>query len=163
VTCRPPLSIGSAAITARDGAPTTGFYVLWYATDNPVLFAKMQQTGMPVAFLPRSDCTVEAGPVTCNLNWAIRGAGLRASCTQSAPSRRPPRPPSALSWYHDGPFGDLRITFHNEMRPVSTAAVTADFTRNEVLQPMLVSPAVITGVPSPYLRGTWTSELEYLN
>ena len=72
------VTIGSAVVTHRDGEqlPTQQQYILWYGTDNPVLFAKLQQTGLPVSFLPGSSGTASSDEGVTTIDWAIRGAGL---------------------------------------------------------------------------------------
>lgn len=151
----------SAAITGRDGVPEPDFYLLSYTTNNPVMFAKLQRTGLPVHFAPDSEVTVEAGETTSTLTFTVRGA-LDYDLTAVTDEPDGQVSPSIGTWYYDGPDGDIRISYQNETPPSSTAAITADFTR---VQPM-ASMATTTLTPvngfAFYIRGGWFSETEYL-
>jgi hypothetical protein len=157
------VTIGSAVVTSRDGQPLPASqqqYVVWYGTDNPVLFAKLQQTGLPVSFLHGSSATASADAGTTTIDWAIRGAGL--DYVEQAVATDPPDEPGAstTTWWYDGPEGDLQITYANQLA-TSTAVVTADFTRNELLSEIIAQPALLTinGVRFGYARGSWTAEV----
>ena len=159
------VTIGSAAVTHRDGVqlPTQQQYILWYGTDNPVQFAKLQQTGLPVSFLPGSSSTVTSGGGTTTIDWAIRGAGL--DYDQQAVATEPVTDPESRTsfWWHDGPKGDLMITYDN-VRALSTAVITADFTDNQVLSEIIALPTLlkITGVPFTFVHGSWTSKVSFV-
>lgn len=162
------VTIGSATVTHRDGQPlpsTDQQYVLWYGTDNPVQFAKLQQTGLPVYFLPKS--SVDTGTVGSNItiDWAIRGAGLDydmlVTATQpvAAPVNR------TTVWWYDGPQGDLQMTYDN-VRTTSTAKIVADFTANDVLSDIIVLPRLLIldnpTVTFTFIRGSWTSQVVFV-
>ena len=159
------VSIGSAVITHRDGVqlPTTQQYIVWYGTDNPVLFAKLRQTGLPVSFLPGSSATAASDGGTTTVEWAIRGAGL--DYVQQAEGTWPVTDPraSTSTWRYDGPNGDLRITYDN-LLVTSTAVITADFTGNELLSEIIALPTLlkINGVQFGSARGSWTSQVSFV-
>ena len=160
------VTIGSGVVTHRDGVqlPTTQQqYIVWYGTDNPVLFAKLQQTGLPVSFLHGSSATASSDGGTTTVEWAIRGAGL--DYVQEAVATEPVTEPVSFisTWWHDGPKGDLRITYNNVLAR-STAAVTADFTGNELLSEIIALPTLlkINGVSFGYARGSWTGEVSFV-
>jgi hypothetical protein len=160
------VTIGTAAVRTRDGLPLASNeqqYILWYGTDNPVLFAKLQQTGLPVSFLPHSSATITSDGATSTVEWAIRGAGL--DYDETAVGTEPTAAPAASTtiWWHDGPEGDLRITYDNELA-VSAAIITADFRSNELLSHIIALPNLlqINGVPFVYIRGSWTSQVSFV-
>jgi hypothetical protein len=166
--------IGSASITHRGGDPISGQYILWYATDNPVLFAKYQRLGLPVSLLRHQDAQISLGDVTSNLHWTIAGDGLdydlSAIGTETATTTR-----STSRWFYDGPRGDLELTFTNTFG-VSSAQIIADFSQLQPLVPLLPNetlscipaarpsptcPPAASGVtfPGSYARGSWTSDM----
>lgn len=165
--------IGSAGISQRDGAPDSGQYILWYGTDNPVLFAMYQRLGLPVSLLPRPSTEFALGDVTSNLHWTVTGDGLdydlEAIGTESATTAT-----STSHWFYDGPRGDLELAFSNAFR-VSSSQIIADFSQLQRL-PLLSRPTLVCipgAVPAPtcpdatsgvsfansYARGSWTSEM----
>ena len=159
------VTIGSAAVLTRDGQPLPSQqqYIVWYGTDNPVLFAKLQQTGLPVSFLPGSSTTITSAGATTTVEWAIRGAGL--DYDEKAVGTEPATAPQASTstWWHDGPKGDLRITYTN-LLAASSAVITADFRSNELLSQIIALPNLlqINGVPFGYIRGSWTSQVSFV-
>jgi hypothetical protein len=160
------VTIGTATVTHRDGQqlPTEQQqYILWYGTDNPVQFAKLQQTGLPVSFLPASSVTATSDAGTTTIDWVIRGAGL--DYTEQAVAVDPVTNPSTrtTTWWHDGPKGDLSITYDNLLAN-STAMLTADFTGNELLSEIIALPTLlkISGVTFTFVSGSWTSQVAYL-
>lgn len=161
------ISIGSAVVTHRDGQqlpPRQQQYIVWYGTDNPVLFAKLQQTGLPVSFLPRSSATITSNGATSTITRAIRGAGLDYDETAVGIEPTAAPQPSTSVWWHDGPKGDLRITYNNQVAS-STAVITADFRSNEVLSQIIALPNLlqINGSTFGYVRGSWTSEVSFVD
>jgi hypothetical protein len=163
------VTIGSARVNARDGQPllsSQGEYILWYGTDNPVLFAKLQQTGLPVVFLRRSTGSVTSDGVTNTVDWSIAEAGLdyTVSLTGPVPATDPAtRPETSTTWWFDGPKGDLKIIYTNHT--LSTPVpVNADFTANAVLKDRVVAPAalVINGGVFQYIQGGWTSDVSFV-
>jgi hypothetical protein len=164
------VTIGSAAVSARDGVSAPSQYILWYGTDNPVLFAKLHQTGLPVSFLPRADATITDNGTTHTVRWALRGAGLDYDLTATngpEPATDPATGPvtGTTRWWYDGPEGDLLITYTNRIA-TANAPVTADFTGNEMLGApgnlvAQTSLLQISGVAFPYVRGSWASTVEF--
>ena len=160
------VTIGSATVSHRDGQPLPSNqqqYIVWYGTDNPVLFARLQQTGLPVSLLPRARTTVNSGGATITaVDWAIRGAGL--DYDENAEGTEPVAAPqvSTSIWWYAGPKGDLRITYSN-LLAASSAAITADFRSNELLSQIVVLPSLlqINGASFAYLRGSWTSQITF--
>jgi hypothetical protein len=159
------VTIGSAVVTHRDGQqlPSQQQYIVWYGTDNPVLFAKLQQTGLPVSFLPQSSATITSDGATSTLEWAIRGAGL--DYDERTVGTEPTAAPQASTstWWHDGPKGDLRITYNN-LSAASSAVINADFRSNELLSQIIALPNLlqINGVAFGYIRGSWTSQVSFV-
>jgi hypothetical protein len=162
--------IGAVQITGRDDKAATGQYILWYGTDNPVLFAHYQRLGLPVSRIhPTIDFSL--GETTSDLHWKIAGAGLDyrldAVGTESTNVTEFP-----ANFYYDGPRGDLHWLFDNTAA-VSTASVNADFTQLQPVQnPFLVNSQMIciptkappcdraaTGTSFQYARGSWISNL----
>jgi hypothetical protein len=160
------ITIGSAVVTHRDGQqlPRQQQYIVWYGTDNPVLFAKLQQTGLPVSFLPSSNATVSSNGATSTITRAIRGAGLDYDETAVGTEPTAAQQATISVWWHDGPMGDLRITFSNQFAS-STAVITADYRGNEVLSRIIASPNLlqINGATFVYVRGSWTSEVSFVD
>jgi len=160
------VTIGTAPVISRDGEqfPSQEQYIIWYGTDNPVLFAKLQQTGLPVSFLPRSSTTITSDNGITTVDWAIRGAELnydeRAVWTEQTTELVTP----TTTWWHDGPKGDLRITYDNRFMR-STAVLTADFTDNDLLSDLIAQPTLlnINQVPFPFVRGSWSSQVSFVS
>lgn len=167
------VTIGTAAVKARDGVTLAATpsanaqqYILWYGTDNPVLFAKLQQTGLPVHFLRPSTGTTTDFTSTGTSNtlaWDIRWPGLdyTQSVTGPEPTVDPAtRPATTSTFWFDGPQGDLSVTYTNHT--ISTnAPVTADFRANDVLQPRVLNQGLLVINGSfPYIRGGWTSAVK---
>lgn len=162
------VTIGSAVVTTRDGEPlptSQQQYIVWYGTDNPLLFAKLQQTGLPVSFLPRSSVEATSNGAITTVDWAIRGAGLDYDLT--AEGAEPVTDPvtSTTTWWYDGPKGNLKITYEN-LFVKSAAVITADLTGNELLREIVPSPAVLTingaTIPAGFVRGSWTSQVSFV-
>jgi hypothetical protein len=158
------VTIAAATVTHRDGQPLPTeqqLYVVWYGTDNLELFVNFRRAGLPASYLPRSSATVNAG--TGDVAWSIRGAGLSYDqiATNPLPDPDGPRDSTVVFW-HDGPRGDLRLTFSNSQLEETTAVVTADFTSNEILTEIIALPRLltVTDVRFPYVRGSWTSTVE---
>lgn len=160
------VTIGSAVVTHRDGEQLSSQqnYIIWYGTDNPVQFAKLQQTGLPISFLPRSSATVASDGVTTTVEWAIRGAGL--DYDETILGTEPVGDPDAFTgtWWYDGPNGDLKITYNNVLAR-SSAVVSADFTGNELLRRIITSPTLLhlngTTIGMRYARGSWTAQVSF--
>jgi len=159
------VSIGSATVTHRDGQPLPApqQYILWYGTDNPVLFGRLQQTGLPVSFLPRSSVAATFEGESATVDWAIRGAGLDYDLHALATEADAVPVTSTSTWWHDSPKGNLRITYDN-LIVRSTAVITADFTGNELLAQIIALPSLlkVTNVPFVYVHGSWTSHIAFV-
>jgi hypothetical protein len=168
--------IGSASITARDGAATPGSYILWYGTDNPVLFAKYQRLGFPVSRIqPNTEFSL--GETTSRLHWDIAGEGLDYRLDAVGTEATTQNVPSGSNFYYDSPRGDLHWVFTNDAR-TSNSVINADFSQLQPLAPPFLAqdnlqcvpaslpPCALPTVEAPgapftgnYLRGSWTSEL----
>jgi hypothetical protein len=69
------VSLGVVAVQ-REGRPTT--YVLWVGTDNPLLFARLQQLGVDAFFIPQSTYTETTnllGQREITVEYVSRGPG----------------------------------------------------------------------------------------
>jgi hypothetical protein len=163
--------IGSAVIKARDEVPTSGQYLLWYATDNPVLWAKYQRLGFPVSRIqPDTEFSLEE-TTNPRWHWNIAGAGLdyRLDAIGNTSTQSPAAPSG--NFYFDGPRGDLHLAFTNTAT-VSPATINADFTQLQPFQALptgdqfLCIPAKTPpcsedarGAGFNIVRGSWTSDL----
>src|SRR6478735_3986946 len=166
------ITIGSVSVTSVDGQPTTGFtgYVLWYGTDNPVLFAKFHQLGWPVTFLPATTAVLPQSPQAgdaVTAGWAIRGPGIDYDLQVNALEPTTSSASSTVPFLHEGSDGRLlRLAVANQQAgQVSATSTTAQLEGIDLLQPLLTDPRFNT-IPQPgqvarfpYLRGSWASQL----
>ena len=162
-------TIGTVGGTHRDGAElgANSRYILWHGTDNPVLFAKYQQVGLPTQLLHPSTEAAAVETPTSTAAWSIRGKGLDYDITEAIPTGAPGQPPVTpqVTWYHEGPDGTVELALDNNTRQ-STALTRATLSGLEPLFGLLANPALAT-IPLPntippalaYITGGWTSTL----
>jgi len=171
------VTIGSVQVNKRDEDTLTGFntYVLWYGTDNPVLFAKFQQLGLPARLLPRGvSATIDQGATQSIVDWAFNVPGLTYK-VHAVGSVVPLAPPGKISMWFDGPRADLKLTYLNDAAQPSTLAPTeADLTGVEPLVALLRRDAngnpIGTILPAPgvpvarqnYGQGSWQACLGFV-
>lgn len=118
------VSVGTVFVT-RDGVATE--HILWYGTDNPLLFARLQQLGTNVYFLPQSSYSErydEAGRREITVRYVDSGpAGLDYTRTTTVltepvgPTRTQPS-----RFYHLGRLGELEFEYALTLAPNGTAA-----------------------------------------
>jgi len=177
------ISIGSVAVNTLDGTTLAGgfnAYILWFGTDNPVLFAKYQQLGLPVRFLKPDTGTTTTlttdGAITA-IDWAIRNPGINYDVVTKGAIEPPTttRQGADIFFWYDTGAHDLRLTYHNTaIRPSSSAPVRADL-RGATLATdlMRIKDATVAGGPLippsedpdatinlAYTRGSWTAVLK---
>lgn len=163
--------IVSASFNAVDGAPRTGVYVLWHATDNPVLFARYQQLGWPIELLS-PESTFEAGTTEAGspqFAFTFAGAGWDHSLTAVPTTAPGPVTRSTASYWHDvsvedhtsdsGQAGTVsyRICYVNDAS-LGRAAVTGDL-RTTPLASVTAVPPLLDNYGGFLLEGGWSSTL----
>jgi hypothetical protein len=169
--------IGSAPITARDGVPTPGSYLLFYGTDNPVLFSQYQRLGLPVSFIPHTSSELDLGDVSSTLEWTLAGNGFDYHLKAVGDAAAVTLTGTTANFFYDGRHGDLRLRFANDDLRQSGSRITADLSQLEPLVPLLAQPGLACipmGIPPcqlqdppstlfapSYLRGSWTSTLAF--
>lgn len=167
------VTVGAVQVTSIDGQTPTEFsaYVLWFGTSNPVQFAKLQQSGWPVSFQPRTKSTIPAAPApgdVTTVHFAFRGAGLDYDLTSLVVEPVVHPDDGYISFWADTPAGQqLRLLIHNvaSSDDARTSSTTAQLSGIGVLQPLLTDPRFNT-IPQPgntarssYGRGSWQSQL----
>lgn len=153
------VSIWSAIISSRDGITTSGSYLLSYATNNPLLFAKLQQSGLPVAFEPASTVEATEGAGAATLTFALRGP-VNYDLTAVATEPTGVAASSSATWFYDSAEGPVTLAFHNSAPAPTVSAVTADFTRFEPYASMAVTSPTPVNMPAFYFHGSWTTVAE---
>jgi len=179
---RPTITtIGAVPLQSRDGVATTGSYLLWYGTNNRVLFDKLDRIApdFPVFFMPDSVSTVTEA--THQVLWQIRGeqdydVPVTVPADTSAQTKR-----NDVVFYYDTVDGrSLRWTYTDQFQeirsgtattpPLATPAEPIDLSRMEladwlVLPSLQTIPAtnVTTSVGVTFIRGSWNSHVEVLD
>jgi hypothetical protein len=123
------VSLGTVAVN-RDGQAAT--LILWFGTDNPILFARLRQLGADVHFIPRStyDETVDAaGRRQIAVRYVDDGPGgldydrtITLIDRVTTPPGNVPRTSTGRFW-HLGSRGELSVVFENAFEPNWTASV----------------------------------------
>jgi hypothetical protein len=123
------VSLGTVAVT-RNGQPAT--LILWFGTDNPILFARLRQLGADVHFIPRSsasDGINDDGQREITVRYVGNGAGgldytrtITLLNPVTTPPGNAPRTSTGTFW-HLGSKGEMSIVFQNAFEPNWTATV----------------------------------------
>ena len=172
------VSIGAVQVTTRDGEPVSGFatYVLWYATDNPVVFAQLRALEWPAQQMtPDTETAFDLGaPNTPSAAaWTVHAPGLDYELRALSTEPVPVAGGGDVYFFHDSERGDLQLVAHNLALASSPASLQGDLRGAGPLPDLLTNPdlALIPlgiginpdGVYSApgfrYTRGTWTSEV----
>lgn len=164
---RTQISIGAIAVSKRDAVPVSGaYYLLYLATDNPVLAARYGQVGLPARFDRGLSATVsEVSASPFEVSFAAPTIGYHVTAVAlSAPL------PIALaqdgpSLFYEGGSGEVRLSYRNTMGAASAALVTGDYREHEVLAPIIALPRLLepTGAPFPVARGDWDATVARLD
>lgn len=173
-------TVARVGITRRDGVPTPGTYLLWYGTNNRVLFGELERLGLPVYLLTGSTTTVN--DATHQITWNIRGGldyDLPPIVTEPAGD---PTPRGDLVLYYDTADGEnLKMTYTHQVYAVRdalpdpagtlyTPSNPADLTRLTPLTDLLANQASAT-IPAPPAttarfafvdRASWDTRVETL-
>jgi hypothetical protein len=177
---RPTITtIGAVRLRSRAGVPTSGSYLLWYGTNNKVLFDKLDRIGLPVFFMPESTST--ADEATHQILWKIRGQQDYDVPVTVPADRGAQTPANDLVLYYDTADGrSLRWTYTDQLMevrngtatipPLATAANRIDVSRLELagwlaLPTLKTIPAtnLTTSVGVQFIRGSWNSHVEVLD
>jgi hypothetical protein len=161
---------------AHAGVPPRRLYVLWVGTDNPLLFARLQQLGVNVYFIPRSSYTQVATTAPDGtprteiiVNYVGNGpGGLDYTRTITATEGVAPTPADgpASGWYHLGSKGEVALSFMNDFASAGTARVCLDYGLDSLpTQYGLTEFTDGTCFPTLrlFLRGSWEGHWELLN
>jgi hypothetical protein len=167
------VTVGAVQVSSIDGQPPTEFstYVLWYGTNNPVQFAKLQQSGWPVTFQPRTTSSIPDAPAPADvgtIDFSCRGGGLDYDLHNQVIEPVVLPDDGYISFLADSPDGrTLRLLIHNVAFSdgARTISTTGQLSGIDVLQPLLTDPRFNT-IPQPgntarfsYGRGSWDSQL----
>ena len=158
------------------GVPPRRLYVLWVGTDNPLLFARLQQLGVNVYFIPRSsysEVTTLAADGTRRteivVNYAGNGpGGLDYTRTITATEGTSPTPPDgpAAGWYTLGTKGEVALSFINDFTSAGTATVCLDYAPNSIpTQYGLTEFTNGSCFPTlrAFIRGSWQGHWDLLD
>jgi len=159
------VSLGAVRISTRDGVPApdaASYYLLWIATDDPVLLARYRQLGLPAQPLDGSWSASDpaAGPYELSFTTGGSIAHTVSSVADAAPEPVPVTD-SGITLYAEGDrSGEVVLAYENSLLGQASARITADFTAHSVLAPIIALPRLLTisGVvfPSGSVRGSWT-------
>ena len=164
------VTLGRAVITARDGTPAAGSYLLWLATDNPGLAARYRQVGVPASYVPMSSwstTTSTSGLVSTTIEVVDADLGhTLESSAPVAPVPVPVDPPNGPIVFYEGSKGSVRMTIVNTELGSAGARVWGDLSVVPAIAP-LVNPQFATMVgtnfPAGAVRGSWTSTVERID
>lgn len=112
------VSMGTVSVTRA------GDYLLWIGTDNPLHFARLQQLGVNVFFIPRSTVqvsTTSEGFLRLEVEYVGTGPGgldyTRTITTRTATPPTGTTTESAGLFWHEGSAGEVRVDFDNLTEP----------------------------------------------
>lgn len=160
------VSLGTVAVT-RDGVNTD--YILWVGTDNPLLFARLQQLGVEAYFIPRStysETIDEQGRRQITVNYIGAGEGglnytrtITVLTTPTGPQRT-----SVGRFYHLGSKGEVYFEYANTLEPNATANVCFDVAPGSLPTEYGITnfPDLCFPAPRPLRRGSWTGTIRLL-
>lgn len=160
----------AAQVLSRDGVPG-GVYVLEHWVDNAELAARYRAAGLPTEFVPtlRGTETIAGDGTLAIMTWRIDERGKALSVTATAPYPLvAPITEGPARYFHDGPRGDLLLTFDNATQvavDTGRALVEADFRQASQIVPLFLSEAFLQLrglVRFDHFRGSWSSTLERL-
>lgn len=173
---RPTIMSMGVVVLTPTGDPPRRLYVLWVGTDNPLLFARLQQLGVNVYFIPRSsytEVTTAAADGTQRtqivVNYVGNGpGGLDYTRTITATEGVLPTPPDgpAAGWYTLGTKGEVALSFLNDFTSLGTATVCLDYAPTSIPTQYGLTP--FTNGPCfpalrPFFRGSWQGHWELLD
>jgi len=167
-TPRTQISMGAIAVTSRDDVPVGPghFYLVYLATDNPVLAARYQQVGLPATFSPGLSATVSdaaASPFEVSFFSPIAQYSLMAV---SAMAPAPVPATGGPNLFHEGGSGEVLLSYNNKMLGTATGTfVTADYRQHEILAPIIALPRLlqIAGPGFAILGGDWDATVARLD
>jgi len=157
------VSLGVVAVR-RDGIPAT--YILWVGTDNPLLFARLQQVGVETFFIPQStylETTNQLGQREIVVGYVSRGpGGLDYTRVLTVVTEPPLAPISTIgTFYHLGTRGEVRFSYANLVDSAARARICFD-----VGDDSLPIEYGITDFCFPaqrtFFRGSWQGKIELL-
>jgi hypothetical protein len=160
------VSMGTVAVT-RNGVGTS--YVLWVGTDNPLLYARLQQLGVEAYFIPRSSYskTVNAeGQTQITVEYVGTGrSGLDYTRTITVLTDPPGQRVSTGTFYHLGRFGEVRFVYANRLQTNATATVCFDLEPGSLPTEYGITnfPAGCFPSPRALIRGSWSGTIELLS
>ncbi|MFH8252684.1 hypothetical protein ACH3VR_20115 [Microbacterium sp. B2969] len=155
---RTQISMGGIAVTTRDGERVDGaYYLVYLATDNPVLAARYRQVGLPATFTPGLSATVSdtaASPFEVSFDAPTARYAVAATAP-AAPVVVPAT--SGLELYFEGGSGGVLLSYENKAGGSVAAQLTADYREHSILAPIIALPRLLqpVGAPFPIVRGDW--------
>lgn len=157
------VSLGVVAVR-RDGVPAT--YILWVGTDNPLLFARLQQLGVETFFIPQStytDAENLLGQREIMVEYVSRGPGgldyTRNLVVTSEPALDPV--PSTGTFYHLGSRGEVRFSYANLADGAARASICFDVGDESIPLDHGITDFCFPA-PRTFIRGSWTGNIQLI-
>jgi len=162
---RPTIVSLGTVLVRRDNISTD--YVLWVATDNPVYFARLQELGVEVHFIPNSsysETTNQNGQRQISVKYVEnRPGGLNntRTITVLAPPSGDPVPSVGGPIYHLGSKGEVAITWSN--LALTGRANVCFRVEPESLPTVYGITSFCYPNPRTFIVGNWTGTVELLS
>ena len=129
------------AVTARDGEPANGYYLLAQGTDNPEMAARYGAAGLPTEYQHGTSATeTQDAAGLSTMTWSYVGGGLDYELHAVGPTRQDTRAPATATYYHDSPQGNLVLAYRGEAVVMSRVPVAGDLTGASAIVPLLLNP-----------------------
>ena len=157
------VSIGTV-LMFREGVPEE--YFLWFATDNPLQFARLQQLGVDAHFIPRStysETTDAQGRRQIQVDYVGNGPGgidhSRTITVLTTPTGEPRTDTS--TFYHLGSKGEVRFDYELLLEPNGTANVSFEVGEESLPLHYGITSFEFPGIRT-FFRGSWTGTIQLL-
>ena len=157
------VSIGTV-LMYREGVPAE--YILWYGTDNPLLFARLQQLGVDAHFIPRStysETDDEQGRRQIRVDYVGNGPGgidhTRTITVLTAPTGTTREDTS--TFYHLGSRGEVRFDYALLLEANGTANVCFEVGEESLPLHYGITSFCYPGTRT-FFRGGWTGTIQLL-
>jgi hypothetical protein len=158
------VSLGVVAVR-RDGVPVS--YILWVGTDNPLLFARLQQLGVETFFIPQSTYTETTnllGQREITVDYVSRGPGgldyTRNLVVVSEPALAPV--PSVGTFYHLGSRGEVRFSYANLADAAARARICFDVADDSLPLDRGITDFCFPALRT-FFRGSWTGTIQLIS
>ena len=138
--------IVSVLVTAVDGTPTGGVYVLFHASDSPLQRATLNRLGWPIDELsPETTTELTADPdgTLTGARWNVVGGGWDHETTASRTTAFDAPSPSNAAYFRDTIDQPVTLCYANLLSAAS-ASVTTDLSGTPFASITAISPTFTT-------------------